>query len=107
PILSQIAEDETAYGNRDAKFNISIDNTWQDPGQSDEMIRWTRQAWSDLRELTGGGVYINFLGLGEEKEELSRAAYRQNYDRLQRIKSKYDPDNLFRVNQNIKPLQEV
>ncbi len=105
--ISQIAEDETAYGNRDAKFNISIDNTWQDPSQSDEMIRWTRQAWSDLRELTGGGVYINFLGLGEEKEELSRAAYRQNYDRLQRIKSKYDPDNLFRVNQNIKPLQEV
>lgn len=101
--MGRIAEDATAYGNRDALFNISIDNTWQDPDQSETMIAWTREAWSSLRELTGGGVYINFLGLGEEKEVLSKAAYGRNYDRLQQVKAKYDPDNLFRVNQNITP----
>lgn len=101
--MGRVPEEATAYGNRDAMFNISIDNTWQDPSLSEEMINWTRNAWKNLRELTGGGVYINFLGLGEEKDDLNHAAYGSNYTRLQHIKTKYDPHNLFRVNQNIKP----
>ena len=103
--MGRVPEEATAYGNRDALVNISIDNTWQDPKRSDEMIEWTRTTWAKLRERTGGGVYINFAGLGEENDTLTRAAYGRNYDRLRQIKAKYDPANLFRVNQNIAPAE--
>lgn len=101
--MSEVPEEATAYGNRDAKFNISIDNTWQDPSKTDEMIDWTRKTWSNLREQTEGGVYVNFAGFGEEKDKLTRAVHGKNYERLQQVKSKYDPDNFFCTNQNIKP----
>src|SRR5699024_10556888 len=93
--MGRVPEKATAYGNHDAMFNISIDNTWRDPAHSDEMIAWTREAWAGLREQTGGGVYINFAGFGEEEDALSKAAYGHNYERLQRVKAKYDPDNFF------------
>ena len=67
------------------------------------MIAWTRQAWQELRDRTGGGVYLNFAGLGEENDELARAGYGSNYERLREIKAKYDPTNLFRGNINIAP----
>jgi hypothetical protein len=101
--MGRVPEDATAYGNRDALVNISIDNTWQDPARTDEMISWTRSAWAHLRERTSGGVYVNFAGFGEEDDALTRAAYGRNYERLREVKAKYDPDNLFRVNQNIQP----
>ncbi|NBC65876.1 MAG: FAD-binding protein [Bacteroidetes bacterium] len=101
--MSEVPEEATAYGNRDAMFNISIDNTWQDHSKTDDMIAWTRNVWSNLREKTNGGVYVNFAGFGEEKEPLTQSAHGKNYERLQQVKSKYDPDNFFRVNQNIVP----
>lgn len=101
--MGRVPEEATAYGNRDAMFNISIDNTWQDPSQTDQMIAWSRKAWDDLRGHTGGGVYINFAGFGENNDELTQAAYGRNYERLQKVKAKYDPDNFFRINQNIVP----
>lgn len=104
--MSEVPEEATAYGNREAMFNISIDNTWQDHSKTDDMITWTRKAWSDLREQTGGGVYVNFAGFGEEKDTLTRAIHGKNYDRLQQVKTTYDPDNFFRVNQNIKPVEQ-
>ena len=70
------------------------------------MIAWTRETWDDLRKQTDGGVYINFAGFGEEKDTLNQAAYGKNYQRLQKVKTKYDPDNFFRVNQNITPSPE-
>ena len=88
------------YGNHDALFNISIDNTWQAPSHTDEMIAWTRAIWVTLRERTGEEVYINFAGFSEN-DMLTHAAYGCNYERLRRIKARCDPDNLFRVNQNI------
>jgi FAD/FMN-containing dehydrogenase len=101
--VEQVPEEVTAYGNRDAQFNISIDNIWQDPARNEEMISWARAAWGGLRELTGGGVYLNFAGLGEENDFLARAAYGLNYDRLVQVKRRYDPTNLFRGNINIAP----
>lgn len=101
--MSEVPEQATAYGNRDAMFNISIDNTWQDPSETEKMISWTRKTWSNLREKTDGGVYVNFAGFGEEKDSLSRAIHGKNYEKLRRIKTKYDPDNFFRLNQNISP----
>lgn len=101
--MARVNEDETAYGHRDALFNISIDNTWQDPSKTDEMIAWTRETWEDLRKKTSGGVYVNFAGFGEEEETLTQAVHADNYKRLQQLKTKYDPDNFFCTNQNIKP----
>lgn len=101
--MGQVPEEATAYGNRDALFNISIDSTWQDPTRDDEMIAWTRATWANLRELTDGGVYLNFAGFGEENDILARAAYGSNYDRLTDVKHRYDPANLFRGNINIAP----
>jgi hypothetical protein len=62
-----------------------------------------RRAWADLRARTGGGVYLNFAGLGEENELLARAGYASNYVRLREVKRRYDPANLFRGNINIAP----
>ena len=101
--MSRIPEDATAYGNRDALYNLSIDTTWDDPADDERMIAWTREAWSKVHELTGGGVYLNFAGLGEDNDDLARGAYGRNYERLREVKRKYDPDNLFRGNVNIAP----
>jgi FAD/FMN-containing dehydrogenase len=101
--MGRVPEDATAYGNRAARFNISIDASWQDPAQNDEQIGWTRAVWSQLHELTGGGVYLNFAGMGEENDELARSGHGQNYQRLREVKRRYDPTNLFRNNINIVP----
>ena len=101
--MGRVPEEAAAYGNRSAQFNISIDNTWQDPARNQEMISWARAAWASLRELTDGGVYLNFAGLGEDNDLLARAAYGCNYDRLVDVKRHYDPTNLLRTNINIAP----
>ncbi len=56
-----------------------------------------------MRQFSSSGAYLNFPGFGEEKEDLVRAAYGANYERLARLKAQYDPTNLFRMNQNIRP----
>jgi FAD/FMN-containing dehydrogenase len=101
--VGRIPDDATAYGNRRSPFNLSIDTTWSDPADDARMIGWTQRAWQELRERTGGGVYLNFAGLGEENELLARAGHGGNYERLRAIKRRYDPDNVFRGNVNIKP----
>jgi FAD/FMN-containing dehydrogenase len=101
--ISQIPEDGTAYGHRRATYNLSLDATWEDPRDDERMIAWTRQTWQEFKDQTDGGVYLNFAGLGEENDDLARAGYGRNYDRLRQVKAKYDPNNLFRGNINIAP----
>ena len=77
---------------------------WSDPADAEKNIAWTRQKWADLQRHSTGRLYINFPGFGEEGEKLVRSAVgNASYERLAKIKAKYDPDNLFRLNQNIKP----
>jgi FAD/FMN-containing dehydrogenase len=101
--VGRIPDDATAFGNRRSQFNLSIDTTWSDPADDERMIGWTRRAWQELRDRTGGGVYLNFAGLGEENELLARAGHGGNYERLRAVKRRYDPDNVFRGNINIRP----
>jgi FAD/FMN-containing dehydrogenase len=101
--MGRVAESATAYGNRHAELNLSLDATWEDPSRSGEVIAWTRDAWQELKDLTGGEAYLNFAGLGEDNDALARGAYRENYDRLREIKRRYDPANLFRSNVNVAP----
>jgi FAD/FMN-containing dehydrogenase len=99
----RVPAEATAYGSRQMPYLLSFDTTWTEDAASECNIAWTRAAWADMRRLGPGGLYLNFAGLGEEKEDLVRAAYGANYDRLVELKSRYDPGNLFRMNQNIKP----
>jgi hypothetical protein len=101
--MQRVPESETAYGGRDATFLVTGEVSWTDPAQSDEAIAWGREFWSAMGKYSTGGLYLNFPGLGEEKDELVRAGYGPNYDRLVELKQKYDPDNLFRMNLNIAP----
>jgi FAD/FMN-containing dehydrogenase len=100
--ISRIDEGSTAAGNRAAAFVLNINTSWVDPNESSKHIQWTREFWAAMRPFSTGGVYMNFLS-ADEGEERIRAAYGANYDRLVALKNRYDPTNLFRVNQNIKP----
>jgi FAD/FMN-containing dehydrogenase len=101
--MGRIPEEATAYANRGAHFNLSIDATWQDPADDERIVAWVRQGWASMRELTDASDYVNFAGLGEENDRLAQSAYGRNFDRLRAIKRKYDPDNLFHGNVNIAP----
>jgi len=101
--ISRVGEGETAYGGRDATFLVTGEASWSDPADTDTAIAWGREFWDAMGRHSTGGMYLNFPGLGEEKETLVRAGYGTNYDRLAELKAKYDPNNLFRMNLNISP----
>ena len=83
---------------------LSIDTSWTDPADSDRAIDWTREFWDEMRQSARGGVYLNFVSDGEDNEAMLRASYGDaNYERLVDVKKKYDPENFFRLNQNIQP----
>ena len=95
------APDSTAYPHRDAKYVMNFHGRWEDPADDGRCIGWARDFFNATTPFATGGVYVNFL-TADEGDRL-RAAYGSNYDRLAQVKRKYDPKNLFRVNQNIKP----
>ena len=92
-----------AYAGRDANFLVTGEASWDDPSLTDDAIAWGREFWDAMEHHSTGGVYLNFPGLGEEKDALVRAGYGANYERLAALKAKYDPTNLFRMNLNIPP----
>jgi FAD/FMN-containing dehydrogenase len=93
--------EDTAFSYRDANFAEVIVGVDPDPANNERMIVWARDYWSALHPHSAGGAYINMIM--DEGEDMIKAAYRDNYARLARIKATYDPTNLFRVNQNITP----
>ena len=97
----RVPNDATAWSYRDARWAEVIVGATYDPAENDEIIAWAREAWEALQPLSAGGAYVNFMM--DEGGDRVRASYRDNYARLAQIKAKYDPGNLFRVNQNIKP----
>ena len=76
---------------------------WTDPAHDDANTRWSRGLWEAMRPFSPGGVYVNFLGIGDEGDDRVKAAYGPNYARLAQIKKTYDPTNQFRLNHNIRP----
>jgi berberine-like enzyme len=101
--VSRVGETETAYGGRDAAFLVTGEASWDDPAVTDDAIAWGREFWAAMGRHSTGGLYLNFAGFGEEKEELVKAGYGVNYERLAALKAQYDPENLFRMNLNIAP----
>lgn len=100
--ISRVAPDDSAAGHRDAAYVVNIQTAWEDASQSDRHIAWTRDFWREMRPFSSGGVYVNFLSEGEGEDRV-RAAYGAHYKRLVELKNQYDPANLFRMNQNIRP----
>jgi FAD/FMN-containing dehydrogenase len=99
---SRVAPDATAFPHRKG-YHLGIYSLWRDHTQNDANVAWVRQTWSAIQPFAGGGVYVNELGEDDGTDRV-RMAYGLNYDRLQRIKSKYDPDNVFSLNANIQPV---
>jgi len=93
--------DAAAYAHRDAKFVMNVHGRWDDAGDDRKCIGWSRDFFNASAPFASSGVYVNFLTADET--DRVRSAYGSNYDRLSTIKRQYDPDNLFRVNQNIAP----
>ena len=103
--IHRVGKDDTAFSYRDAEFvhiMIAVD---EGPERMPEYTSWVQEYWSALRPFSAGGAYVNFLM--EEGEDRLKATYRDNYERLVEIKRKYDPSNLFHLNQNINPIQAV
>ena len=100
--LNQLAEDHSPVGNRDARYVLNIAGSWEQAGDDAQNIGWTRDAWSDLRSFSTGGTYINFL-TEDEGTERTEAALGKALRRLAEVKTKWDPENMFRTNRNIKP----
>ena len=100
--VNRIDKDETAFGERSADYSLIITGEWVDPAESEKNIQWARDIWDAMRPFLRESVYVNYLDAGDE-DRVRRAYGSDKYERLIALKNRYDPTNLFRVNQNITP----
>jgi FAD/FMN-containing dehydrogenase len=101
--MSRVPAEATAFGDRSSEWMLSIDSTWSDPAEDAANVEYTRAFWDAALPHSDGKTYFNFPGLLEEGDRAVRDSYGANHARLARIKAAYDPDNRFRLNQNIAP----
>jgi FAD/FMN-containing dehydrogenase len=99
--VHRVGRNDTPFSFREANFAEVIVGIDSDPANDERMIAWARDYWQALHPYSAGGAYVNMIM--DEGQDQVRAAYRDNYDRLLAIKTKHDPKNLFRINQNIQP----
>jgi FAD/FMN-containing dehydrogenase len=104
--ISRVGAAETAFGDRSSEWMLSIDSTWHEPDDDALNIEYTRAFWDATVPVSDGKTYFNFPGLLEDNDAAVRSSYGANHARLARIKAAYDPENRFRLNQNIKPAAE-
>ena len=97
----RIGKEDTPWAYRDAKYAGVIIGVDQDAANADKITGWCKNYWEALHPYSSGGTYLNFIM--DEGQERVKASYKHNYDRLARIKKLYDPNNFFKINQNIKP----
>lgn len=100
--MTRVGATNTAYGNRQKPFSLLITTRWQDPAEDERNISWANTFYSALQPFTDGSAYLNYISDSEELR-LKLAYGQENYDRLAVIKRKYDPDNFFHMNHNIRP----
>src|SRR5215217_3665023 len=101
--MGRVGAEETAFGDRSVPYLLGIEANWEEPQEDETNVAWARNCVADMRRFSDGGNYLNFPGFLEEGQDLIRDAYGENYERLVALKNEYDPTNLFRMNQNIKP----
>ena len=102
--ITKVDPEATAFSEREAPFMVSIDGMWDDAADDEARVAWVRSTWNEIGKFGTGGVYLNFTGIADE--ELTAgvdSALGRNLRRLAEVKAKYDPENFFRVNNNILP----
>jgi FAD/FMN-containing dehydrogenase len=99
--MARVPADATAFGHRNSDYDVGILSQWADPADSDQNIAWTRGLYDALQPHATGAYLLNFLD--KEDDDLIRASFGANYERLAVLKRKYDPDNFFRQNHNVAP----
>jgi hypothetical protein len=100
--INRVPAQATAYPHRDVNFVMNVHTRWSRPAEDDACIAWTRALYQAAAPFATGGVYVNFMP-DDEAARVSAGAYGANYERLARVKAVWDPANLFRMNQNVKP----
>ena len=101
--LQRVPSQATAFGDRSMPYMLSLDAIWSGPGDDEANIGWVRSLWNAMQRYSTGRLYLNFPGHGEGADLVRDAFGDQTYARLQKVKRKYDPQNLFHMNQNILP----
>ena len=101
--MQRVAADASGFGDRSAPFMLSLDAIWTDETNDAANIAWVRDTWTAMQNHSTGRLYLNFPGLGEDESLVRRALGEVTYDRLREVKRRFDPYNLFRMNQNISP----
>jgi len=104
--VDRVPEDATSFGNRRWPYNFIVTSAWSDLKDTDRNVAWTRELFAAMRPHLADAAYVNFLG-GDEGTEGLRAAYGAKLERLALLKSKFDPNNLFRMNMNVRPMASV
>src|SRR5207248_6804130 len=99
--MGRVAPEATAFTHRDAGFVFNLVGTWADAGEDEVHTSWARSSFDRLGPASSGAAYVNFLG--DDGAQRVTAAYGGNHARLVELKRRYDPDNVFRLNQNIAP----
>jgi hypothetical protein len=100
--LNRLGEEVSPVGNRDARYVLNVSSAWEQPGEDGVNIKWAREAWNDMKVFSTGGTYINFL-TEDEGPERTETALGKALHRLAEVKKRWDPENMFRTNHNIKP----
>jgi hypothetical protein len=100
--INRVPANATAYPHRDVEFLVNIHTRWRSAEDDAKCLGWARGLFAALAPQATGGVYVNFMP-EDETQRVAGGAYGVNHERLARIKAKYDPQNLFRLNQNIQP----
>jgi FAD/FMN-containing dehydrogenase len=100
---TRVGVEETAFPHRAEGYNFLVLSQWIDPAMTDRCVAWARETYQQMEPFAAPGRYVNYLGDDEPGDPVA-AAYGPNYGRLRELKTKYDPKNFFRMNQNIRPL---
>jgi len=101
--MQRVAPEGSGFGDRSAPFMLSLDAIWADAKGDAANIAWVKGAWSAMQRHSTGRLYLNFPGLGEDHALVRNALGEATFTRLQAVKRRFDPDNVFRLNQNIPP----
>ncbi|HUR15347.1 MAG TPA: FAD-binding oxidoreductase [Mycobacteriales bacterium] len=102
--INAVPAEATAYSERSASWMVSIDGNWEDAAQDEQVVSWVREAWARVHELGTGVTYLNFTGISDETADVGvDSAFGKNLQRLAKVKKAYDPENFFRLNNNIRP----
>jgi FAD/FMN-containing dehydrogenase len=102
--VTRIGIGDTAFPHRTVGYNLVVLSEWMDRAITDRCVAWARESFAAMAPFLASGRYLNYLDASDEVGDAVAAAYGPNYRRLRELKAKYDPDNFFRMNQNIRPL---